>query len=181
MSVIYTDLRNTRRSAKELSFDPTGNVTGLNVQSAIQQVDVEAAAAQSSATAAAASAAAASAAAAAASASAAGKVAQVGTARLPVAAATINILTSDIEVGIDATSTAVACPLPSAAAWATANPNGLELTIFDFKGQAPTHNITPSLNGADTFVQGIVPIIKSAYGEIKLRPMGTSWYVRATN
>ena len=144
----------TRESARKQRFEPAGNVTATNVQTAIQQVDAEAA----------------------------GKQAQVGTARLPAAAATINILTSDIEVGIDATGSAVSCPLPSAAAWAAANPNGLELTIFDFKGQAVAHNITPSLNGGDTFVQGAVPVIKTAFGQIKLRPVGSptvnGWFVR---
>lgn len=102
-------------------------------------------------------------------------------ARLPAAAPVVNILTSDVEIGIDATATAVSCPLPSAAAWLLANPNGLELTIFDYKGQAGAHNITPALNGADTFVQGAVPVIKSAYGLIKLRPVGASWFVRGVS
>jgi len=143
----------TRESARRERFEPSGNISATNVQTAIQQVDTEAA----------------------------GKQAQVGTARLPAAAASVPILTSDIEVGIDATSSAVGCPLPSATAWAAANPNGLELTIFDYKGQATAHNITPSLNGGDTFVQGIVPVIKTAYGQIKLRPVGASWYVRGIN
>jgi hypothetical protein len=143
-------------NARKWRFEPTGNVTATNVQKAIEQVDTEAA----------------------------GKMAQVGTARLPAAAATVNILTTDIEVGIDATSTAVSCPLPSAAVWAAANQNGLELTIFDYKGQAATRNITPSLNGADVFVQGVTPVIKAAYGDIKLRPVGSpvnGWYVRGVN
>lgn len=143
----------TRESARRERFEPTGNVTATDVQKAIQQVDAEAAS----------------------------KVTQVGAARLPAAAASVPITTADIEVGIDATSTAVSCPLPSAVAWAAANPNGLELTIFDFKGQAVAHNITPTLNGADTFVQGITPVIKAAYGQIKLRPVGASWYVRGIN
>jgi hypothetical protein len=42
---------------------------------------------------------------------AAGKVAQVGMARLPVAAASINILSSDIEVGIDSGSAATTLTL----------------------------------------------------------------------
>lgn len=144
-------------NARRWRFEPTGNVTSTNVQTAIQQVDTEAA----------------------------GKITQVGTARLPVYAATVNILTTDVEVGIDATTGAVSTPLPSASAWAAANPNGLELTIFDYKGQAATHNITPSLNGADVFVQGVTPVIKAAYGDIKLRPVGSpainGWYVRGVN
>lgn len=155
MTTIATSVR-PMGNARRDRFEPSGNVTATNVQTAIQQVDTEAA----------------------------GKVLQVGTARLPVAASTVNILASDIEVGIDATSSAVSTPLPSAATWAAANPNGLELTIFDYKGQAATHNITPTLNGTDVFVQGIVPAIKAAYGEIKLRPVGSpvnSWYVRGIN
>lgn len=101
--------------------------------------------------------------------------------RLPASAANVPILNADIEVGIDATTGAVTCPLPSAVAWALANPNGLELTLFDFKGQAVAHNITPTLNGADTWVQGVGPVISAAYGLIKLRPVGASWFVRAVN
>lgn len=121
------------------------------------------------------------------------KVAQVGTITYPAAAATITLTTSNIEVGIDATSTAVTVNLPSAAAWAAANPNGLELTIADIKGQAGTHAITPALNGADAFYYGgVTPVINDAFGLLKLRPAGsptgsssgtpiTGWYVRGIN
>lgn len=114
----------------------------------------------------------------------AGKVSAVGTARFPASAASVAILSTDVEVGIDTTAAAVATPLPSAAAWAAANPNGLELTIFDHTGSGGAHNITPSLNGADTWVQGAAPVIASNFGLLKLRPMGSpvnSWYVRAIN
>jgi hypothetical protein len=114
-----------------------------------------------------------------------GKVTQVGTIRLPVAAATIAINATDTEVGIDATSTAVTANLPGAAAWAAANPNGLELTLVDIKGQAGTHNITPALNGADVFYYGTVtPKIVVNFGVLKLRPGGSpvnGWYVRGLN
>ncbi len=108
----------------------------------------------------------------------------IGTARLPASAATVNILTSDIEVGINTTTVAVSCPLPSVAAWSAAQTNGLDLTIFDDSGNAATNNITPSLNGSDTFVQGVTPVITTNYGLIKLRPvLGTpnQWYVRGVN
>ncbi len=108
----------------------------------------------------------------------------IGTARLPASAATVNILTSDIEVGINTATLAVSCPLPSVAAWNAAQTNGLDLTIFDDSGNAATNNITPSLNGTDTFVQGVTPVITTNYGLIKLRPvLGTpnQWYVRGVN
>lgn len=102
--------------------------------------------------------------------------------RLPPHNAVVNIVTADIEVGIDATGSSVTCPLPSVAAWTAANPNGLELTIFDYKGQAtPANTITPTLNGADTWVQGVGPVIQSAYGLIKLRPVGSAWFVRGVS
>src|SRR6185312_9674897 len=59
------------------------------------------------------------------------KTAKVGTIRKPASSATVSILTSDIEVGIDTRTTAVTANLPSAASWAAANPNGLELVLVD--------------------------------------------------
>jgi hypothetical protein len=111
-------------------------------------------------------------------------LAGVGTARLPAAAASVPILTTDIEVGFDSATAATAVPLPSVAAWAAANPNGLELAGFDLTGHAATHNITPSLNGTDVFTQGVVPAIKSNFGSFRLRPIiipggPDQWFVRS--
>ena len=111
---------------------------------------------------------------------------EVGTARLPAAAVTVNILAADIEVGINTGTAPTSCPLPSVAAWAAANPNGLELVIFDYTGNAATNNVTPSLNGTDIFVQGVTPIIKSGFGGFALRPIipasgPNAWYVRETD
>lgn len=135
----------TNESARRQRFEPTGNVTSTNVQGAIQQVDTEAA----------------------------GKVTKVGTVRKPASAATIAIQTSDIEVGIDTRSTAVSATLPSAVTWATANPNGLELAIYDYFNNASANNITPSLFAGDSFAGGwasITPLINSNSGVLKLRP-----------
>jgi hypothetical protein len=105
------------------------------------------------------------------------------TARLPAFASTVNILTSDIEVGINTQSGPVSCPLPSVAGWNAARPNAIDLCIFDFTGGANVNHITPVLNGADTFVQGVTPVIDTSYGLIKLRPVIGSinqWYIRGT-
>ncbi len=102
----------------------------------------------------------------------------VGEARLPIAAAAVDIFIADIEVGIDTTSTAVSCNLPSVAAWSAAHVNGLDLAIFDYTGSAHTHNITPVLSGGDTFVQGVVPVISSNFGMVRLRPIGLKWYIK---
>lgn len=114
-----------------------------------------------------------------------GKLSQVGTMRMPLSAATIPITTADIEVGIDTRTTAVSATLPSASAWAAANPNGLELTLVDIRGNAAANAITPTLNGADTFFYGAVtPTVTSNFGLLKLRPAGvpvTGWYVRGIN
>jgi hypothetical protein len=150
MVVVRTTL-GLSESARRWRYEPTGNVTATNVQTAIQQVDTEAA----------------------------GKVAQVGTIRTPASSATIAILTTDIEVGIDTTSTAVSATLPSAAAWAAANPNGLDLSLVDIKGNAGTNNITPTLNGSDVFSYGgVTPVINGNFGVLRLRPTSTGWYVR---
>lgn len=108
----------------------------------------------------------------------------VGTARLPAAAASVNILNSDVEVGIDTAASAVSVQLPSVAAWASLNTTGLELTIFDLTGHATAHNITPVLFGSDSFVQGTTPIITGNFGLMKLRPVigaANQWYVRGLN
>lgn len=146
----------TRESARRERFEPTGNVTATNVQTAIQQVDTEAA----------------------------GKVAQVGTIRKPASGATIAILTTDIEVGIDTRSTAVSATLPSAVAWAAANPNGLDLTLVDYFGNASANNITPTLFAGDAFAYGsVTPVVNANFGDLKLRPDPAlpGWYVRGIN
>lgn len=104
-------------------------------------------------------------------------------ARLAPAAATVNILVTDIEVGIDSAVAPTSCPLPSVAAWAAANTGGLELVIFDFTGHALANNITPALNGTDVFTQGITPVIQNNFGELRLRPVLTGginqWFIRS--
>jgi phage-related tail fiber protein len=109
----------------------------------------------------------------------------IGTIRMPAAAATIAIFATDTEVGIDTTSTAVTATLPSATAWASVNQNGLELALVDIRGNAAAHNITPQLNGADTFFYGgVTPKINVNFGLLKLRPAGSpvsGWYVRGVD
>jgi hypothetical protein len=146
----------TRESARRERFEPTGNVTATNVQTAIQQVDAEAA----------------------------GKVAQVGVIRKPASAATIAILSSDIEVGIDTRTTAVAADLPSAVAWSAQNPNGLELVLNDYYGNASINAVTPSLFAGDAFAYGTVtPVITANFGLLRLRPDPSlpGWVVRGVN
>lgn len=146
----------TKESARRQRFEPTGNVTATSVQKAIQQVDTEAA----------------------------GKVTQVGTVRKPASGATIAILTTDIEVGIDTRSTVVSATLPGAVAWAAANPNGLELVLNDYFGNAAANNITPTLFAGDAFAYGgVVPVINANFGLLRLRPDPSlpGWIVRGVN
>ena len=148
----------THESARRERFEPSGNVTATNVQGAIQQVDTEAA----------------------------GKVAQVGTIRKPASAATVTINTTDIEVGIDTRSTAVTVDLPGVVAWSAQNPNGLELTISDYYGNAAANAITPALSGSDVFAGAwgtSGPVIKTDSGILKLRPDPAvpAWIVYGAN
>lgn len=156
MTIVRTQL-STVESARRERVEPTGNITATNVQTALQGLDTAIS----------------------------GKVAQVGTERQPASAATVAILTTDIEVGLDTRTTAVSATLPSALAWTAANPNGLDLTLIDLFGNASANAITPTLNGADTFFYGsVTPTITSNFGLLKLRPAGspvTGWYVRGLN
>lgn len=155
MVLVRTNLT-TRESARSERFEPAGNVSATNVQTAIQQVDTEAA----------------------------GKVPKVGTIRKPASGAAIAILSTDIEVGIDTRTTAVSAVLPSAAAWATANPNGLELALTDYFGNAAANNITPSLFAGDSFAYGAVtPVVTANFGMLRLRPDPSlpGWIVRGVN
>lgn len=109
--------------------------------------------------------------------------------RKPASAATVAILASDIDVGIDTRSTAVTINLPSAAAWRTLNPFALELVIDDYYGNAFTNNITPALNGADAFAGAYAaspPVISANSGLLRLRPdvtggVAVGWIVRGVN
>ena len=99
--------------------------------------------------------------------------------REPAQAATITLTTADVEIGIDTSGGAVSVNLPSVAAWALANPYGLPLTIYDRTGQANVSNITPVLNGGDTFLRTVVPLVNGRFGNIKLRPNNArkGWYL----
>lgn len=104
--------------------------------------------------------------------------------RKPPSAATVAIVSSDIEVGIDTRTTAVTANLPSAVAWAAANPTGLDLTLVDYYGNAGTNNITPSPFAGDSIDWGgITPTINANFGNLRLRPdtARPGWYVRGIN
>jgi hypothetical protein len=95
------------------------------------------------------------------------------TIRLPPFSATVAILTSDIEVGINTSTSAVTVNLPSAALWAAAFPGGqtgLDLFMCDHTGNAAAHPITFALNGADTFMQGPLIPLAVNFGSLRLRP-----------
>jgi hypothetical protein len=105
----------------------------------------------------------------------------VPTIRMAASNATIAITNADVEVGIDTRTTAVTATLPSAAAWAVQNQNGVALTLVDIFGNAFANNITPSLNGADIFYTVGVPKILADYGVLAIRPAGSpvnGWYVK---
>lgn len=154
MTTIRTDLRII--DARADRFEQSGSITATNVQEAIQQVDAEAA----------------------------GKVTQVGTVRKPASASVVAIGIADIEVGVDTRTTAVSAMLPSAVAWAVANPSGLELTLNDYYGNAAANVITPVPFGADAFAYGgVTPVIDANFGLLRLRPDPTlpGWIVRGVN
>lgn len=144
----------TQESARRERFEPSGNLSATNVQKAIEELDSE-------------------------------KLALItATIRKPGSAASIAILSGDIEVGIDTRSTAVTATLPSAVAWAAANPNGLELVITDYYGNAAANNITPSPFAGDSFAYGsVTPVVTANFGSLKLRPDPAlpGWVVRGVN
>lgn len=103
-------------------------------------------------------------------------------ARLPSAAPSVPILTSDAEVGIDTAVAPTVCPLPSVTGWVSENSGGYDLSIFDFTGHAATNNITFTLDGTDVFTQGVSPVVANNYGELRLRPVITGginqWFIK---
>lgn len=109
--------------------------------------------------------------------------------RKPASAANVAILAADVEVGIDTRTTAVNIGLPGAAAWAAANPFSSELVIIDYYGNAFNRNITPTLNGGDTFAGAYAaapPLINANSGLLRLSPDITAgvvvgWIVRGVN
>jgi hypothetical protein len=146
----------TKESARRERFEPAGNVTATNVQKAIKQVDTEGA----------------------------GKISQVGTVWKPPSPATVAILPTDIEVGIDTRTTEVTATLLGAATWAAANPNGLELVLNDYFGNAAANAIAPSLFAGDSFVYGgVTPAVSANFGLLRLRPDPSlpGWVVREFN
>jgi hypothetical protein len=110
-----------------------------------------------------------------------GKSLSVATIREPTFAASVTVLSTDVELGLSTVTSAVVAALPSASAWAAAHPTGLELTISDRTGQAASHNITFTLYGTDTFRGAVSPKVNIGLGLLKLRPAGspiTGWYIR---
>jgi hypothetical protein len=86
----------------------------------------------------------------------------------PASAATVTILASWRDTGIDTRTTAVTAPLPTISAWVAAN-GGALLTLIDLYGNAATNPITPS--SSDGFQWGgVVPLIESNFGILRLRP-----------
>jgi hypothetical protein len=107
----------------------------------------------------------------------------VPTIRLPVFASTINILASDIEVGVNTSAGPVTVNLPSALTWSSTRSLGLDLTILDASGLAATNNVTFVLNGGDIVLQmPTLPPLTQNYASLRLRPFGTvsvvGWYIR---
>lgn len=99
------------------------------------------------------------------------------TRRSPAQASTIAAAASDVGLEVDTSGGAVTVTLPAVADWVTANPGMLELYIIDRTGNAATNNITPTLAGSDTFVSAVTPKVRSAFGNIRLRPntASTKW------
>jgi hypothetical protein len=107
----------------------------------------------------------------------------IPTARLPVSGSPLAVTINDVEIGVDTSSVPTVVQLPSIASWSVQQANGLELCVFDYTGNAVTHNVTFTLNGTDVFVQGVSPVINQAFGLVKLRPVLTSpnkWFIRGT-
>jgi len=149
MSVVQTDLRQTRPSARETSYSPVAPLTAYNVQFAIEQVQAEIVANAS-------------------------KPPAIVATSIAFANSPYTVLATDYLIDVDTVGGAVTINLPLAA-----SRNNLDVTIKDSTGHSstPGNAISVVRAGAET-IDGLTTYpIASDFGAYKFKPITGGWVV----
>jgi len=93
-----------------------------------------------------------------------------------VAAATYDLLVTDLLVHVDYTTTGAVTSLTLPTAQAA---DGRRITIKDVDGNADTNNITIDTEGSETIDGAATLVIDADYGFAELYSDGTNWFVLA--
>lgn len=147
MSIVRTDLRQTRQRAKEIYYGPTGGLGVFNVQDAIDKIQSEVNTGSLTPPAIVAT--------------------QVNFAQSPY-----TVLPTDYLIEVDTSGGAVQI---QTAAGATRN--NLEFTVKDINGHASTNNISVLKSGTDTIDGLATYPIASDFGAFKFKPSPSGYTV----
>jgi len=147
MSIVQTDLRNTRPSARETSYSPAAPLAAYNVQNAIEQLQAEITT---------------------------GSVTPPATIpkTITFAMSPYTVLPTDYLLDVDTSGGAVTINMMLAAAR-----NNLELTVKDITGNASTNNISVVRGGAETIDGLTTYLIASDFGANKFKPKTSGYQV----
>ena len=143
MSIVSTDLRQTRQSAREISYSPAAPITAYTVQNAIEQVQAEIAAGSV-------------------------KPPAIVPTAVTFAMSPYTVLATDYLLDVDTSGGAITINMMAAAVR-----NNLEITIKDSTGHAstPANNISVVANGAETSDGLATYPIASDFGAYKFKPV----------
>lgn len=140
MSVVSTDLRNSRPSARETTYSPVGPLTAYTVQGAIEQLQAEISTALITPPA-------------------------IIPKTITFAMSPYTVLPTDYLLDVDTSGGAVTINMMLAVAR-----NNLELTVKDVTGNASTNNISVVRASAETIDGLTTYLIASDYGANKFKP-----------
>lgn len=140
MSVVRTDLRDTRQSAREISYSPVAPLTARNVQNAIEQLQAEITTGSIT------------------------PPAIVATA-VNFAMSPYTVKSTDYLIEVDTSGGGVTINLALAA-----TRNNLEVEIKDVTGNASTNNISVVAAGAETTDGLATYLIASDFGAYHFKP-----------
>lgn len=147
MSVVQTDLRNTRQRAKEIYYGPTGGLTALTVQDAIDALQAEVNTGSVTPPA---------------------IVAKL----INTVLSPYTVLATDYILEVDTAGGAIIINMMAAAAR-----NNLPLIVKDVTGHASANSIAVTPNGAETIDGLATYPIDSDYGGYNFKPIATGYTV----
>lgn len=140
MSVVQTDLRQTRPSARETTYSPLAPLIAYNVQNALDQLQAEVTTASVTPPA-------------------------IVPKQIAFAQSPYTVLPTDYLIDVDTSGGAVTINMMTSGAR-----NNLEVTIKDTTGNASTNNISVVGSGAETSDGLATYLIASDFGSYKFKP-----------